>query len=229
METQQNIQLRKRRRGSFKLRLTLCLIIFLPSVAVVMLSVNLRPAMSAQAEARIQSVCSRAMNDAILSVMEDNEAYRDLVKVSENGEHVYLLQANAQRMNLLAANCANAAQDKISQLGKQGISIPLGTITGISFLSGKWPYIRASFTPAGSVQSAFRSEFLEAGINQTLYRVNLNLSSSIRLILPGLTKTVTVNAEAAISENVLVGEVPQVYTNVPDTNDMLNVIPTDLP
>ncbi len=212
-----------------RLRVFLGALILLPPVILVYLSINLRPVMAAQAEARIQTLCTKAMNDAISITMQSSSAYDDLVKVKENGEHVYLLQANAQGMNLLASGCADAAQDEISQLGKQGIAISLGTITGVPFFSGKGPYIRVSFTPVGSVQSSFQSEFVAAGINQTLYRVKLNLNSSIKLILPGVTETVNVGTEAAICESILVGAVPEVYTNVEDTEDMLNLVPTELP
>ena len=107
--------------------------------------------------------------------------------------------------------------------------IPLGTITGISFLSGKGPAIHVSYTPAGSVQSQFSSEFTSSGINQTLYRVNIKLTASIQLVMPGIYELIRVSTEAAIAENIIAGEVPQVYTNVASEEDMLNLIPTDLP
>ncbi|MDO5110749.1 MAG: sporulation protein YunB [Clostridia bacterium] len=193
------------------------------------LNANMRPAIIAQAESKISAISAKAMNDAILSSMGDDRAYAQLVEVQDDGNHVYLLQANTRNMNILAADCAEEAQSRIASLGQQGIAVPLGTITGISFLSGRGPLLHVSFTPVGSVQSAYSSEFVSAGINQTLYRVKLRLSSSVKLILPGFTETVNVHAEAAICESVLVGAVPQVYTNVADEEDMLNLIPTDLP
>ena len=134
-----------------------------------------------------------------------------------------------RQMNLLSAQCAEAAQQRIAALGEQGIAIPLGTITGISFLSGKGPAIHVSYTPAGSVQSQFSSEFTSSGINQTLYRVNIKLTASIQLVMPGIYELIRVSTEAAIAENIIAGEVPQVYTNVASEEDMLNLIPTDLP
>jgi len=229
MENESNILYRKRRRSVLRRKLMLAAAFLCLLAAPIALSVNLRPAMAAQAEARIRSVCLYAMNDAVLEVMDADAGYGELVQIRENGDHVYLLQANAQQMNLLASNCANAAQERISQLGAQGISVPLGTITGLSFLSGKGPNIRVSFTPVGSVQSEFHSEFIAAGINQTLYRVNLGLTSSVKLILPGHSETVRVSMEASICESILVGEVPQVYTDVAGEEDMMNLIPTELP
>ena len=203
------------------------LLIVLLSLSVALLSVNMRPAMAALAIARIRSVAARAMNDAILESMGDETNYARLIQVHESSERVYMLQANTHKMNILAADCAEAAQERIAQMGDQGISIPIGTITGISFLAGKGPSLKVTFSPAGSVQSEFNSEFVSSGINQTLYRVNLLLTASVRLVMPGVSETIFVRAEAAIAESIIVGDVPEVYTNVASEEDMLNLIPTE--
>ena len=205
------------------------LFIALSAAGIAVLSINMRPAMTALAIARIRSVAARAMNDAILESMGDETNYARLIQVHESADRVYMLQANTHKMNILAADCAEAAQERIAQMGDQGISIPLGTITGISFLAGKGPSVKVSFSPAGSVQSEFSSEFISSGINQTLYRVNLRLIASVRLVMPGVSETVSVQAEAAIAESIIVGEVPEVYTNVASEEDMLNLIPTEVP
>ena len=205
------------------------LLIVLLSLSVALLSVNMRPAMAALAIARIRSVAARAMNDAILESMGDETNYARLMQVHESSERVYMLQANTHKMNILAADCAEAAQERIAQMGDQGISIPIGTITGISFLAGKGPSLKVTFSPAGSVQSEFNSEFVSSGINQTLYRVNLLLTASVRLVMPGVSETIFVRAEAAIAESIIVGDVPEVYTNVASEEDMLNLIPTETP
>ena len=214
-----------RRRAAFSLALLFGLLL----AGVAMLNHNMRPTLAAMAEARIRSIAARAMNDAILESMGDEDIYTKLISVRENGEKVYMLQANTRNMNILAADCAEAAQNRIAEIGEQGISVPLGTVTGISFLSGKGPGIRVSFTPVGSVQSQFNSDIQASGINQSLYRVNLKLTASVRLILPGVSETIQVSAEAAIAESIIVGDVPEVYTNVANEEDMLNLLPTEKP
>ena len=219
-----------RKKRFLRTVLLLIVLLIVPlSLSVALLSVNMRPAMAALAIARIRSVAARAMNDAILESMGDETNYARLIQVHESSERVYMLQANTHKMNILAADCAEAAQERIAQMGDQGISIPIGTITGISFLAGKGPSLKVTFSPAGSVQSEFNSEFVSSGINQTLYRVNLLLTASVRLVMPGVSETIFVRAEAAIAESIIVGDVPEVYTNVASEEDMLNLIPTETP
>lgn len=228
-ESEHDVITRKSRIFRRRAALFLCLLCGLAIAGAALLSHNMRPALAALAEARIRSIAARAMNDAILESMGDEDTYAKLLSVRENGEKVYMLQANTRNMNILAADCAEAAQNRIAEIGEQGISVPLGTVTGVSFLSGKGPGIRVSFTPVGSVQSQFSSDLQASGINQSLYRVNLKLTASVRLILPGVSEIIQVSAEAAIAESIIVGDVPEVYTHVANQEDMLNLIPTEKP
>ncbi len=218
-----------RRRSHWKLSATTVALLLFLSLMLFLFAVNksMLPAMASMAEARINSITMKAMYRAILDNMDDDTIYAELIDTYETGEKVYMLKANTRNMNLLAADCATAAQEQISQIGAQGIALPIGTLSGISFLSGRGPNIRASFTPVGSVTSKFESELTSSGINQSLYRVNLILTASVRLIMPGVYKTLTISTQAAIAESIIVGEVPQVYTDVANTDDMLNLIPTE--
>lgn len=225
------LEVRHRKRRKAKRTALIAFAATLGSVVVLslVLSANMRPAMTALAEARIRAAATHAMNEAILTAMADESNFTELVDVRTDASGVYLFSTNARRMNLIAAACAQDAQTRIAQLGEQGVTVPFGTVTGISFLSGKGPYMKVVFTPMGSVSSAFRSESSTSGINQTLYRIYLTLNASIRLVLPGVSESITVSCEAAITENILVGDVPQVYTNVANKEDLLNLVPTTPP
>ena len=77
------------------------------------------------------------------------------------------------------------------------------------------------------MHASFESEFRSAGINQTLHRVNLHLTATVRVVLPGESLSLTVEAEAPVAENVIVGDVPGAYTNVANEEDLLNLVPGD--
>ncbi len=193
----------------------------------VFINANLRPALLGLAEARVRSIAANAMNEAILDTFQDDDIYNSLVDIHETGSSVYLLQANSGKINALASICAQAAQDHISSLGEQGVSIAIGTITGIPLLAGRGPRLTVSFTPVGSVHTSFESEFRSAGINQTLHRINLHMDASVRIILPGISHTVNVTGEATIAESIIVGGVPNAYTNVEDENRLFDLLPDD--
>ena len=223
---EENTLRRKRKKPLKILLLTACIFVTGCIALLLMINDNMRPALTAIAEARITALAVSAMNDAIMERMDDN-SYTSLITAYDNGEKVYMIQADTRQMNMLASDCCAAAQTRIAAMGEQGVSVPLGTVSGITYLSGRGPGIRVTFTPVGSVESDFDSELVSSGINQSLYRVNIRLTSTIRLIMPGVSHSIEVSAKAAIAESIIVGEVPQVYTNVADEEDMMNLIPTE--
>ena len=213
--------------GKRKRKALICLVLVLLAAGGMLWYVNasIRPVLEGLASARVESASARAMNEAILEVLS-TDAADDLLSARESQEgHISLLTADAGKLNLLAADAAAAAQRRIQDLGEQGVSVALGTLSGIPLLSGLGPRLSFRFTPVGMVQSSFHSEFRSAGINQTLHRITLQLTGTVRLVLPGRSYTVTVMALAPISENVIVGDVPNAYTNVADRDDLLNLIP----
>ena len=186
---------------------------------------SLRPVLEGLASARVESAAARAMNEAILEVLGSASTGELLSAQASNEGHVSLLMADAGKLNLLAADCAAAAQRRIQDLGEQGVSVPLGTLSGVPLLAGLGPRLSFRFTPVGMVQSSFHSEFRSAGINQTLHRITLQLTGTVRVVLPGRSYSVTVLTQAPVAENVIVGDVPEAYTNVANTDDLLNLIP----
>ena len=223
---EENTLRRKRKKPLKILLLTACIFVTGCIALLLVINDNMRPALTAIAEARITALAVSAMNDAIMERMDDN-SYTSLITAYDNGEKVYMIQADTRQMNMLASDCCAAAETRIAAMGEQGVSVPLGTVSGITYLSGRGPGIRVLFTPVGSVESDFDSELVSSGINQSLYRVNIRLTSTIRLIMPGVSHSIEVSAKAAIAESIIVGEVPQVYTNVADEEDMMNLIPTE--
>jgi len=213
--------------GKRKRKALICLVLVLLAAGGMLWYVNasIRPVLEGLASARVESASARAMNEAILEVLSTDAAGELLSAQASQEGHISLLTADAGKLNLLAADAAAAAQRRIQDLGEQGVSVALGTLSGIPLPSGRGPRLSFRFTPVGMVQSSFHSEFRSAGINQTLHRITLQLTGTVRLVLPGRSYTVTVMALAPISENVIVGDVPNAYTNVADRDDLLNLIP----
>lgn len=57
----------------------------------------------------------------------------------------------------------------------------------------------------------FRNNFEQAGINQTLHQVMLDVSVTVYLLIPGETLSTQVDSEICVAETVIVGQVPETY------------------
>ena len=185
---------RKHRQWRYiKKRLLIVLVFLVVVFAAIFVSVgiNMNPAALSLAEARVTALTSTALNESILESMSKDEVYAQLISMNNTSSNVYMLHADTVKMNTLAASSSEAAQKRIAEIGEQGIAIPIGTLTNIPFLAGVGPDIRVKFEPAGSVVSEFKSELKSAGINQTLYRVKVRLTASLKLILPSVWEDIT--------------------------------------
>ena len=80
---------------------------------------------------------------------------------------------------------------------------------------GKYgPQIDVKILPGGNVSAIFKTEFASSGINQTVYRVYLDVKSNISIATPFVAKTSEITSYISIAEVVIVGGVPQTYYNL---------------
>ena len=133
---------------------------------------NLENVILDMAYARAEAMAVEYMHEAVRDVMGDEITYQDMmtVRTDENGR-VTMLQANAVRMNELAAFTALQAQARLESADAQSVSIPLGAALGIPFFSALGPRIRVRIVPVSAVSAAFSTEIESAGINQTRHKI----------------------------------------------------------
>ena len=179
----------------------------------------------AQAQARAMAV--QVLNQSASEMLSTGSVtYDSLMNVTtgENGQ-VRLIQANAPEMNRLAAQVSLLAQEKLLGRGSQTVQVPLGSALGLTLLAGSGPRIAVQVLPVGSVHAEFHTDFQTAGINQTRHRVSLILTAQVQLVAPTGARTVEVSTQVAMAESIIVGEVPDTFTDVGEDMDMLDLVP----
>ena len=185
---------------------------------------NFRPLVFSLAEARSAAMATRALNAALTEALEDGVDYDDLMNVRmDDGGQVSLLSANTMRMNALAERAGDAALRKLESAQK--VDVPLGAALGLTLLAGSGPRIPISIVPVGSVQTDFETEFEACGINQTRHKVYLQLSASIRIVIPTGAKTTNVTANMLVAESIIVGKVPESFVGYRLSEEELNMAP----
>ena len=78
----------------------------------------------------------------------------------------------------------------------------------------------------GTVETDLRSEFKEAGINQTLHRIYLEIRCDVSILTPYETINETIVNQVLLTEGVIVGNIPNTYYNLEGLNSeqMMEVI-----
>lgn len=177
-------------------------------------------------ELKSKSMTTQAINSAIADVLDGTITYNDLVNIVTNeiGD-VELIQANTLKVNMLSKDIARSTETKLDTFGQSGIKIPLGTFTGMTFLVGKGPSLTLSTMPIGAVTCAFESIFESAGINQTAHRIYLNVTADVGVVLPFTTRKLRTSQVVMVSENIIIGKIPDVYLETSVLDRQLNFVP----
>ena len=66
----------------------------------------------------------------------------------------------------------------------------------------------------GFATASIISEFSDAGLNQTLHRIVIEIKADVDAIIPGFSTRVPVKTTIVAAETVIVGRVPNAYTHV---------------
>lgn len=205
-----------------KILLTILLICAL----FLLLERNLSRTLLDMAYATAHSIALETVNKAAQQVVGEGIAYDELMEVQTDAQgRVAMLRANTMRMNQLATETAIIAQEQLNSIENQMVDIPLGAALGVRFLGGFGPRISVQIVPIGAVRTHYESEFETAGINQTRHKIFLTLETTVSLIVPADSRKVSVNSTVPIAESIIIGQVPDSFVDVNDTEDMLNLIP----
>lgn len=138
-----------------------------------------------------------------------NTNYEDFVIVRYDNEgKMTFFQVNSINVDLFARKVTALIREEMSKFENDGINIPIGTVSGIPFLSDLGPEITLNILNLGVVDADFTSEFISAGVNQTVHRLYMKIIVNMKIILPGYSLSFDNSSTVIICESVIVGDVP---------------------
>lgn len=152
------------------------------------------------------------VNDASNKVL-DNIEYNDIVKI-EKTEDNNVLKTDVVTINKIASDIALEVEKEFNELENETIEIPIGAIFGNKYLSGSGPKINIKIIPTGNILTEIKNEFESKGINQTIYRMYLELTCKVSVVSQYKAIEDEVVSQVLLVETVIVGEVPQSYYNL---------------
>jgi sporulation protein YunB len=215
---------KRRRAGRGALRRPLAFLLFLSIFLLLIFKLQLYPAVAALARSaaanRAESIMAAAFCEAVAG---DGTLCEDLVSISYRADGgVASLSFHPQRLNAARNGLLLAVLSALREVGAVTVSIPLGNLLFGELLSGRGPGIEVRVLLAEGAHAHMESEFLSAGINQTLYRVLFSVTVNITVMTPTRPVEMTVSQTYAVSETVIVGDVPDAFTQISRLTDDVN-------
>ena len=156
------------------------------------IQLKLTPAFHGAAQIAAQNLATELVNEQVVEILQDYDGDFATIERAEDGR-VLSVGLDAVKANLLKAELSQKLTKELDNLAARSISIPFVV------------------EPYAFAQVDFEQHFLAAGINQTLYQVQLRVQVELKAALSRQQTRALVDTTFLIEERLIAGEVPQVY------------------
>ncbi len=204
------------RRRSHPVLFRVIVALLLVAICIVVGDMLMRPTMSALAANRAEFYASQLVAEAVEGVLDRQPSLLDgLVAVAAKQDgSVTSIQVDAAAANRLKSAVELAINKAFAPTANNALLIPFGTLTGWHLLSGIGPVVQIGVSMLGAPAIDLHHELVSAGINQTVHRVQLEISVQVEALLPFYTVTACSDTQYLAAETVVVGDVPQFYAGL---------------
>ena len=188
---------------------TIILIIAYATALTIINSIN--PSIERQSRVIAKRTAQRYSSEACQEVMK-NLKYEDLCSLDkDNDGNVSLMNMNVINVNKVSSEIAIKLQNKLNEAQDNLIKISMGSLTGNKLLAGRGPKINVKLELMGNVQTSVKSEIQDVGINQSLHKIYLSITSEMSIISPYKDTDEEITTEVLLAESVIIGKIPQTF------------------
>lgn len=165
------------------------------------------------AQTQVKNATSDLINDAIdRQISNGTIQYDRMVYFEKDLEgQITALKTNMSEVNRLKTNLLNLINDEILAMDSDHLGIPLGSLLFPEVFGGRGPEIPVQILTIRNSEADFFSEFSQAGINQTLQKLNMQVSVDVAVLVLGKVDNFTISSHVVIAETVIVGQVPDMF------------------
>ena len=182
-------------------------------VLLILFRVKFHGTIRSLAETQVKNSTSDLINDAIDKQIDSGNIQYDRIVYFEkdlNGK-ITALKTNMSEVNRLKTSILNIINDEILAMDTTDLGIPIGSLILPEFLAGRGPQIPVQILSISNSDASFESHFTEAGINQTLQKLTMNISVDVAILVLGRTESFTVTSQVVVAETIIVGQVPDTF------------------
>ena len=197
------------KRNANRMKVIVITIIAITVATVIIKSIE--PILEKQCIVRAKSIATKISNEQASVVMKDYK-YEDLCTiVKDDAENIKMIKSNIIPVNQITSDVALKIQEELNKTENSEFSIKLGSFTGSKILSGRGPNVNIKISTIGNLDTSLESEFISAGVNQTLHRLYLQVECNVIILTPFNTMEEKITNQVLLAEAVIVGTPPSTY------------------
>ncbi|WMJ23282.1 sporulation protein YunB [Paludicola sp. MB14-C6] len=185
-------------------------------VFLIIVDIIIRPSINKATNYQAKVIATKILSETTYQLLDKEcVSYNDVVHLTKDkNDKVTAIETETAKINKLKSKLTTAITENFDNLKTYPYYITLGTFLGNDYLTGRGPKIPLKIEPTGYLKTELVSKFTSVGINQTHHEIILNMTVDLTTIVPLHNSTVQLNTNFVIAETVIVGEVPEYYTNV---------------
>lgn len=182
-------------------------------------------------EIEVKRIATLIINNSIMNNIGTDVELNDLfiLKTDKQG-NIISMDVNSSEVNKILLKSGNILEQnfkylekgEIDKLKMQNLNInskrkgviyelPSGIVFNNVFLNNLLPKIPVRLNFVGSVFSKITTETESFGINNAIFKVNIHVSSNVKIILPFTSKNIELVATIPILIKIIEGDVPSYY------------------
>ena len=185
-----------------KRRLLLLLVLAVVAALLLLLRLRAAPLMEqlvvTQAENTMSTLVNEIVNDQIAKGTIDYD--RIIYFEKDVDGRITALKTNMSEVNRLKTEIE--------------LDIPIGNFIFPELFSGTGFAVPVRILSVSTSDANFENHFSEAGINQTLHQIRMNILVNLSVLTPTGTVQTSVSTDVVVAETVIVGTVPDRYVSI---------------
>lgn len=188
-------------------------ILVLALVVLVVFRIRYHDAIRSLSETQVKNSTSDLINDAIDRQIDTGNIQYDRIVYFEKDldGRITALKTNMTEVNRLKTAILNLINDEILALDTTDLTIPIGSLLLPELFSGRGFGIPIQILSIRNSDASFHSYFTEAGINQTLQQLTMEVCVDVSVLVLGKTENFTVTSQVVVAETIIVGQVPDTF------------------
>ncbi len=236
------LRVRKKRRINkiFLLLIVLIVSIFFSILLILKVENVIEDKMMSFCETQINKLSKSIVLEAVNRCTDEDINIDSLLIVEKNSdEQIESISLNTNKVNYLLKLINNRIVSIFNDIEKSNIKdlnvmtnnsikinenglvfeIPIGVITGSTFLSNIGPKIPIRIVFSEDLESEVKTEIENYGINNVLFKTYVEIKVSEQVLLPVGTRTITTINKIPIIVKMIQGDIPNYYFDKMSYND----------
>ncbi len=187
----------------------------------IFIELKLRNIAHSFARNHVSAALSKAVSRAAMRVLDEYDiTYDKVANLSRNETgQVTSIEINGGAINRFKSSLTEAVARELSGYKSVTFKIPVSAAFGVYYSYLAYPKVSYTVSVSTAVFTEFENEFTDAGINQVLHRISVRVGTKGQLALLKEKQSISESTDFTLAETVIVGAVPDAFTNIDYANE----------